>query len=325
MDLVRMPTQAPNPTFEAKFHRSCGHVTWHVRPEPLADISSHVPPRYFPIGLPLCRACRTAQESPDTSSARLVASVVLRRITAIGFGRSRKDELKELRFSWSKSEELWHFKPTDGSLAMHLEALGGRLSCTTDVADTRVMPALPGAIDEVPPLRVPEWAFISCSPTGESMTLTPVGEMVWAHIGTTPWPPDPSAIPTASSAGLPPGVPRILGLPSVSVLREQGFTRHDLLSLTSRAADLEVVVYLADDLFDGRGLIHLPSAKTQQGPATNSYKSAKPKGGRPAKARAQSAEILCLAAQDLSAAAIAKHLGISSRSVRRVLDGAGHG
>jgi hypothetical protein len=325
MDPVRRPSHVANPTFELTFHRSCGHVTWHARVEPLMDLASHQPSDYLPFGQPLCNSCQMAQESPDPSTARLVASKVLRRITAIGFGRPRKEDLKGLKFSWSPTEGLWFFKPTDGVFEKHLLALTRLLSCISEIVDPKVLPALPGAVDELPPPRIPEWAFISCSPTGEKMTLTSVGRMVWADLGATPWPPDLTAIPSVSSAGLPAEVPRVLGLPSIRDLKNHGFTREDLFSLMVRALDIGVAIHTRDDQLDVRGLLCLPSNKVPHIPACAPQKPAKPKGGRPAKARAKSQEILHLAAQDLSAAAIAKKLGISSRSVRRVLDSTGPG
>ncbi len=321
------PRHAPNPTLKVMAHESCGHLTWRKRAEPLTDLSSYKPPTHLEHGLPLCHTCVLAQESPAPSSARLLASYVLKRITAIGFGRARKEELKELRFRWVDSEQLWVFPVTDGSFAKHLPAMAESLGCASEVIDASVVPPLPGTADDLPPARVPNWAFIKCSLEGKILKLTPSGRMTMVDIGTTSWPPDLSTLPSVESAGLPPEVPRLLVLPEVRDLASLGFTRDDLLILLAQAADMGVAICTTDFQFEGRGLLSLAKQhiRVPIAPVKPAQKSAKPQGGRPATAMVQSPEILRLRDEGLSAAKIAKQLTLSPRSVLRVIHAAVQG
>jgi hypothetical protein len=233
----------------------------------------------------------------------------------------------ELRFRWIDSEKLWVFPFTDGPFEKNLPILAESLGCTTEVVDARVIPPLPDAGHNLPPLRSPDWAFISCSPDPVKPRLTLLGKETWVDIGTTPWPPDLLALPSVESAGLPSEVPRVLGLPSVEKLVSHGFSRDDLLHLLLQAADMGIAIYTSDNKFDGRGVLPLlrQQIRPSTGPAKPVQKSAKPQGGRPATAMAQSAEILRLRDGGLSAAKIAKQLTLSPRSVLRVIHAAVQG
>jgi DNA-binding NarL/FixJ family response regulator len=107
-------------------------------------------------------------------------------------------------------------------------------------------------------------------------------------------------------------------------LISHGFTRGDLLNLMVRAADMGVALYTSDNKFDGRGLLPLLQQPTSvpTGPTKPRQIPAKPQGGRPATAMAQSPEILRLRDEGVSAAKIAKQLALSSRSVLRVIHAA---
>ncbi|NTW36035.1 MAG: helix-turn-helix domain-containing protein [Syntrophobacteraceae bacterium] len=318
---VLTPKHTPDPGFELKFHESCGHITWHRRQQLLADFGDYQAPSHIPHGLPLCPTCYLAKRYPDPNKARLVGSLVRERIIAIGFERSHNPSLKEHHFKWHTRDELWVLQLAPSDLKKHLRQLATTLDCPASLIDVEVVPPLPGNLSAILDPLPPDWAMVSCHPDGTLKDLAPAEEMNVTPIGTIAWPPDLNNLPSVESAGLASGVPRLLCLPSVADLLDQGFSCEKLLVLMVQAADMGVALITADGKFDGRGVLPLlrQTTRAQGGSAIAPQKSAKPKGGRPASARSKSPEILVLAAQGLSANKIADRLKISARSVGRIL------
>gem|GEM_PF-2249301 len=215
------------------------------------------------------------------------------------------------------------------------EALG----CATEMVDVSVAPAIP-AMDrdmvdpEASPVtpapevssalvqdKPPTWAVITCAVTGSSVGLSLEAQKTRPVIGSIPWPPCLENLPEVSSAGLPPEVPRYLCLSGIAKLAKANFTQRDLWRLAQEATALNVAICTVDLKFDTRrllsGIQQLPPGSCSAEPMTSPTKS---KGGRPASARAKQNEVIELDTNGFSAASISRKLGISSRSVRRIIE-----
>ena len=263
--------------------------------------------------------------------ACLVGSVVLNRIAAIGFRRSENERLKALRFQWSPRDGLWVFQPSTGTIESQIKSLATALGCTFDLADTRVVPPIPGNLPDRPvPSSTPQakpshWALISCMPDGKPLNLAKISRETYTPIGTIPWPPDPKDLmnlPDPVSAGLPPETPRRVCLPTIPELHDLGFTRDDFWRLVEAAVDLDLTVMTQEGEVCGtstmRILHRLPKAPTKA--PSSPVDRTPPRGGRRPSARVKSEEVLRLHAEGQTVASIVNTLGISSRSIRRILD-----
>lgn len=255
--------------FELCWHPTCTHTTWRVRASPLApDLSEEqIPaaPKYLPVGSPYCPACRKGQEHPDANTPRLICSIFAKRITAIGFGRARKDGLKALSFQWGRVEGVWVY-PADGtnSLEASLARLGKALGCAIELADTRKVPPRPvnGHVDAGTPqtpipaiqpspevgtisdtkLEQPLWAVIACPAPGASFSQNAEQQEISPIFATMDWPPQFQAIQAASCSCPYPGVPQVLVSPSIRYLTETGYSQIDLWGLASRLAEASIAL-----------------------------------------------------------------------------------
>jgi hypothetical protein len=255
---------------------------------------------------------------------------VLKRIAAIGFKRNENERLKALRFQWSPRDGLWVFKPTTSTIESQIRSLADALGCTFDLADTRVMPPIPGSLPDRPaPPSPPQtknkhWAVISCMPDGKPLNLDKLSLETYTPIGRIPWPPNPKDLlnlPDPVSAGLPPETPRRLCLPTLPELHDLGFTRDDFLRLLEAAADLDLTIMTIEGEVCGastmRILHRLPMASTKA-PSSPVDRTSN-RGGRPPSARLKGEEVLRLHSEGKSVAEVASTLGVSARSVRRIL------
>jgi len=331
------PRHTPLLHQELCWHPVCTHITWRKRAIPLPEGASETiptPPRFLPAGKPLCPNCEQAEKESSPDAARLIGSLWSKRITAIGFGRKRKDELKAHHFRWGAVPEVWVFEASGGNIENYLATLALTLRCKTEMVDVRVAPkapttpkntlAMPSAPKVTPsPVQTtpPKWAVITCAVPGGKVGLSVGAQKNQTIIGSIPWPPRLNNLPEVISAGLPPEVPRFLCLSGITKLAEANFTQRDLWQLAQAGAEMNVAVLTVDKQFDTRPLL-LGIRKLPPGPkcaVLMTSPTQKSKGGRPASARIRSAEVLDLAGKGMSAAAISRQLGISSRSVRRVL------
>lgn len=331
---------APRHTVDAHFflqwHPSCGHLSWHPRSEPLTEDGTpkpgaDAPRRRLPKGMPLCPSCRQAQDHPEPSLARLVGSVSLKRIAAIGFPRGVNERLKELRFQWSPRDGLWVFQPATNNIESQIRSLAAALGCSLDLADTRVVPPIPGELPNrptppsPPQIKNKHWALISCRPDGKPLNLGKLSLETYTPIGTIPWPPSPKdlmSLPSPVSCGLPPETPMKLCLPTLPELHDLGFTRDDFWRLVEAAVDLDLSVMTQEGEGCGpstmRIISRLPQAPAQ--PPSSPSDIEPPRGGRPPSARVKTPDVLRLHAEGQSVSTIANILGISPRSIRRILD-----
>jgi len=330
---------APRHTIHARFflqwHPSCGHVTWFPRNEPLPEDGtpkpgSDAPRRRLPKGLPLCPSCQMAQDLPEPSVACLVGSVVLQRIAAIGFHRGEKERLNALHFQNNYRDRLLVFTPAPNTIESQIRSLAAALGCSFDLADTRVVPPIPGelpnrpASPSPPQHKIKHCALISCMSDGKHLNLGKLSLETYTPIGTIPWPPNPKDLrnlPDPVSAGLPPETPRRLCLPTIPELHDLGFTRDDFWGLLEAAADLDLTIMTVEGEVCGAStmrLLHrLPMASTK---APSSPVDRTPnRGGRPPSARLKGEEVLRLHSEGKSVAEVARTLGVSARSVRRIL------
>ena len=326
----------PRHTVDAQFfllwHPSCGHVTWCRRKEPLPEDGtpkpgSDAPRRRLKQGMPLCPSCRQAQAHPESAIARLVGSVVLQRIAAIGFQRSENDRLKVLRFQWSPRDGLWVFQPPTGTIEFHIRSLAAALGCSFELADTRVVPPIPKNLaDQSTPPSPPQaknkhWALISCMPDGKPLNLAKISLETYTPIGTIPWPPELKNLPDPVSAGLPPETPRRLCIPTIPELHDLGFTRYDFWKLLEAAVDLDLSIMTLESEGCGSSIMRmmsrLPKTPAQSPPSTSNRATLRV--GRPPTARVKGEEVLRLHSEGKSVAEVAGTLGISERSVRRIL------
>lgn len=303
---------AQHPDHDLVLHSGCGHTTWYPKP---------APPR-LPL---LCPACAQAQKALTRSCARLIASPALNRITAIGFGKPRKDELKGLGFRWHAEEYLWAYHPSNESLEGPLRRFAERLRCAKELITEDAVPPYP---QELPPTEQVQTAppppntssvtgtdWLTCYSTPIPGDIGAVWEDAkgYCFAGRIPWPPSPAQMPEANH----PVAGRLLIIPELSDLSRYGFTRGHFLDLLAgcflhgvalatslRGLNTCKIIELADSLPHG------PSQALRSVPR---------RSGRPASAMARSAEVLLAAQGGKSAAQIAHELGISSRSVRRIL------
>lgn len=323
MDKVFTPRHTPHPLFEVQLHESCGHVTWRQRVEILPEGAIPTIPKYLPLGRPLCAACQMAQEKPELSAARLVGSGMLQRITAIGFGVKRKDELKALKFVWRPTESLWVFPSSVSTLQEEAGRLADALGCPSEVNRSLTIPPVPESSCSLPEVRVPKLAVIACPIGNKHIFLTPHSRNNQVLLGTVPWPPDLSALPDVSSIGLPPHVPRRLALPPVEDLATKGFTREDLLALINAAGDLGVTVTIVGDEFPTKPLQDVLAKLPHRTPVSHPLNQdrSQSKGGRPRTASLHRDEMVRRYHQGQSLSSIARDLGCSPRSVGRLVSG----
>ncbi|HEY3401536.1 MAG TPA: helix-turn-helix domain-containing protein [Geothrix sp.] len=263
--------------------------------------------------------------------ARLVGSVSLKRIAAIGFQRSENERLKALRFQWIPRDGLWVFQPAANTIESQIRSLVAALGCSFDLADTRVVPPIPGELPNrptppsPPQIKNKHWALISCMPDGKPLNLGKLSLETYTPIGTIPWPPNPKdlmSLPSPVSCGLPPETPMRLCLPTLPELHDLGFTRDNFWGLLEAAADLDLTIMTVEGEVCGANtmrLLHrLPKAPSK---APSSPVDLTPnQGGRPPSARVKSPDVLRLYAEGQSVSTIANILGISPRSIRRILD-----
>lgn len=249
-------------------------------------------------------------------------------MTAIGCPRAWNETLKALRFRWTPAEGVWTFPAGINALEEDLQALAAKLGCRREMSDTRRVPPLPlkdSSPKVVEPdseqVPIPKWAVICCPAPGKRMTLRESMRKEVTLIASLDWPLRVQDIPEVTDAGLPPEVPRVVVLPGMEELASLGLTQPDVWKLLSDLAAIEVALTTVDDLIDltdaSQAIRRLP-----HGPGALAYSRgtrSKSKGGRPATAQVKSPEVLNLAKEGMSAGAIAKALGISSRSVRRIL------
>jgi hypothetical protein len=255
---------------------------------------------------------------------------VLQRIAAIGFHRGEKERLKALHFDNNYRDGLLVFTPAPNTIESQIRSLAAALGCSFNLADTRVVPPIPGELPNRPtPPSLPQtknshWALISCMPDGKPLNLGKLSLETYTPIGTIPWPPNPKDLmnlPDPVSAGLPPETPWALCLPTIPELHELGFTRDDFWRLVEAAVELDLTVMTQEGEFCGESTMRIISrlpkapAKAPSSPEIRAY----PLGGRPPSARVKSEEVLCLHAQGQTVGEIATILGISSRSIRRIL------
>jgi len=271
------PKHQPDREYELCWHEVCTHTTWRVRakslvadsPEPqiLATLKN------LPLGAKLCPACREAQEHPRAGYPRLVLSTFAKRITAIGFGRARKDELKALRFQWGRVEGVWVFLPhgTD-PLEASLNRLGEALGCATEVADKRKVPPRP-VKDQVhnalaqpttpalpPSPRVasvsatgpatPRWAIIACPTTGDPATQSAEQQKTNPIFARLDWPPQLGTVRAVSAQCPYPNAAQVLISPSIAQLIELGCAQKDLWALAAGLAEIGIVFSTRGQDFD---------------------------------------------------------------------------
>lgn len=213
------------------------------------------PPRFLPAGLPFCSICAEAQQRPDTSTPRLILSSIAKRITAIGFPRARKEELKALGFQWGRVNGVWVFlSDSHKTLEAALPRLAKSLNCSTETVDfSRVPPilspeipamefqrALPGETPVAPctpsssaDASIPQWAVIACRKPGGSFKQTPEQQRKTPITAIVEWPPQIEKIRAASIRDLYPTTPRILALPRLQDLIDLGFSQGNLWRLAS--------------------------------------------------------------------------------------------
>jgi len=237
------------------------------------------------LGAKLCPACREAQEHPRAGYPRLVLSTFAKRITAIGFGRARKDELKALRFQWGRVEGVWVFLP-DGTnpLEASLILLGEALGCATEAADTRKVPPRPAKVRgdngplQAPILAIqpspevatisdtklehPLWALIACLKPGDSVTQTAEQQKICPIYTNLDWPPQLPAIQAASLNCPYPNTNRLLLLPSINQLTDLGYSQKALWTLVSLLAEMGIAFatkldeFAITDQFSSIRLLH---------------------------------------------------------------------
>lgn len=321
MDQVFTPRHTPHRQFELQWHASCGHMTWRRRTEAVPEGMVPALAKYLPMGLPLCSTCQAAQEKPDPAMALLVGSVALKRITAVGFGVGRKEELKALKFVWKPAEHLWIFPVPPQAMEEHLRHLSASLGCASEALLSLKIPPVPASSANVASNPDPKMAVIACPVDKRPIQLAPGAQGRLVMLGTIPWPPDLTALPDVSDFGLPPNVPRRLVLSPVDALARSGFTREDLWRLIDAAADLGVTVGLAGHEINTKHLQDVLLQLPRRRPVDPHVDSGRPptKGGRPRTAALHQEEIVRRYAQGQSMAAIARALGFSARSVGRMI------
>lgn len=309
--MVWTPKHTPDRLHELCWHPTCTHITWRKRQKPLpvnlTEDQIPAPPKQLPEGTPLCVCCRKAEGNPDPSTARLILSVPSNRITAIGFGKTRKDELRALRFKWGKVAGVWVFL-ADGTdpLETSLKRLGEALGCATEVADTRMVPPKPRERSaEKEPQQVsvgnvqvskstslpsdtrllPRLAVIACPGPGRSFSQTEDARRASPIIASVPWPPQLQAIRAAATSALPPEVPRILVLPTVAEMAGLGFSQVNLWNLASDLAALDIGLCTAHREIDMeeqfRSIRRLPPQGVSQFPLETGRVHPSPAHSRP--------------------------------------------
>jgi hypothetical protein len=255
---------------------------------------------------------------------------VLKRIAAIGFHRSDRERLEAHNFRNNYRDDLLVFTPSPNTIEAQIRSLAAALGCSFNLADTRVVPPIPGGLPNrpttpsTPQAKTSHWALISCMPNGKPLNLDKLSLETYTPIGTIPWPPNPKDLmnlPNPASAGLPPETPVRLCLPTIPELHDLGFTRDDFWGLLEAAADLDLTIMTVEGEVCGTStmrLLHrLPKAPTK---APSSPVDRTPnQGGRPPSARVKGEEVLRLHSEGKSVSEVAGTLGISERSVRRIL------
>jgi hypothetical protein len=324
------PKHVENPRFQMRWHPACGHISWIERATPLpecvsSESNSDAPRRSLRHGFALCSSCRKAQASPDLTTARLIGSFALKRITAIGFHIAERERLKELRFRWNPNVNVWYFEPTTGSIESNLEQLSAILGCPSEMIDTRVAPPLPEHQQEntqpriSPAPRQDTWAVITCLLNGQTISLTSSPQRKYTVIGSIPWPPHLENLPTPEAANLPSETPMALYIPALQELHDLGFTGEEFFNLVLAAAAKNLTIITRNFEFSGGNCLMAlnrlpkPSPKVQAIPEPGT----KARGGRPATARNQSPEIHRLHLEGKTDAEVATTLGISRKSVAR--------
>ena len=328
---VRIPKHTPQPGFELCWHSTCGHISWRpletLPPEAGASPGVAKPSsKYLSLGSYLCPTCEIAQATPTCKQARLLCSIDLQRIVAIGLGFGRKEELKALRFSWLKTRGVWIYELGNENLKTLLPALAKPLACLTEILDTRVAPPFRKKEEGPAPVEQTELAIITCLLPGRFLSRLAGESLSLPIIASIPWPPSLEDLQNIDTSALPPKVVRLLCLPSLPELLELGFTREDLFQVVEGAAGMDISVCTADLAIDLRGLA--PSIKAIQAlkDSPSSAKAPRPlpdrhnsKGGRPATARQKAPEVIRLKAEGWTIAQIAVNLLLSRRSIGRIL------
>lgn len=327
----RTPKHTPQPGFELCWHSTCGHISWRplatLPPEAGASPGVAKPPsRYLQVGSYLCPTCEIAQATPTCKQARLLCSIYLQRIVAIGFGFGRKDELKALGFSWVAARKVWIYEPTKGGLESLLPTLAKPLACLTEILDTRDSPPFRKKEEGPAPANKTELAIITCLLPGRFLTRLAGESLSLPIIASIPWPPSLEDLRNISTSDIPPEVVRVLCLPSLPELLELGFTREDLFHIVEGSAGMDISICTADLAIDLRGLApsikaiqalkNSPSGANAPRPLPDRHNS---KGGRPATARQKAPEVIRLKAEGWTIAQIQAQLLLSRRSIGRIL------
>jgi len=296
----RTPQHKPDPRYELRYYSYCGHVAWGARREPLPDhtpLGTILVGKYLPARNCFCPVCALAEKNPDRDHACLVVSNLEKRITAVGFGKARKDELSALRFQWEPKPGVWFF-PVRGRIEDYLPNFEKTLGCKIDYANMTNMPTLPKIKQvnqdaprytdkQIDPIATGELGEDKKATDTESKLISidrnkhdnakkkPLDQIIFCRpdmknslkvdpeasviIGTISWPPDQSALRNIVGHNLPVGARRVLCLPPLLDLIKLGFTRAMMLKLMAGAAEHDVVVFTVDTLFDLRDA--LPDVK----------------------------------------------------------------